>query len=1028
MGRIQSNIGLITGVPITDTVEKLLELARRPRDLLVSRTSALKNQQVAVGSLTALVIGIQLAARNLAKSSVFTDHTVTSSNPAVLSASKNGNPAVGTYSFTPVQQAQSHQVLSSAVAADQPLGEGSLALRFGGFIDTGLSLDVLNGGGGVQRGKIRITDRSGASEIIDLQFARNVDDVLQAINNATAVNVSATAEGDAIRLTDLTGQTAGNLRVQEVGGGRTAADLGLATIDSSASTALGRDVLSLASSTRLELLNDGNGVGFRSSLAELEVSFRDGSSPLQVDFGDFSRGIRQAQGTTQAANGANAQVTFRAVTAGAAADGVRVRFIDSGAATQPGQETVQYDSSQKLLTFDIASGQSTADDIVAALSNSSVSSQFTATSGGDGQGIVALADTAVFSGGAAVAAPSKPTLGDVVRVLNEADPARLTARIRSDGEGIELIDKTSGSETFAVRSLFGGTTAEELGLTGTSSNGVLQGQRLLSGLKTTLLRTLNGGRGLGPLGQISITDRNGATATVDLSSAVTLDDVVSIVNGSGVQVTARINRARNGLELVDTSPGTGHLIVASSDASNAAEKLKIAVNAAVSSVNSGTLDRQVINQRTLLSQYRNGEPVRSGSFTITDTTGQVRAINFSVLQPKTVGDVLDAINGAGLALEARINDAGDGIALVDTAGGAGDILVADSGSGKAAADLGIAGQSQTVTVNGAPTKVLAGSTTIRIDVSATDTLADVARRINDLQARITASVFREGIGDTARLSLASQVSGKAGEMLIDDSAFAASFFQTTAARDALVLVGGTGAGESGVLVASSSNTFEGLVDGLNVTVSGSSPDPVRVTVSRSSKSLVTNVKLLVTKYNELVDKLKEWTKFDPTTSTTGVLFGTTEVLQVESGLAGAFTGRYFGVGRLRNVAQLGITVRDTGKLDLDEAKLTAAFDADPAQVEEFFTKEKLGFAAKLDTLIERLAGAGNSLLVNRNQSLQRRIENTSGRVDGLNKRLDHERERLLTYFFRLETTIARMQDNLSAISSLQPIPPLGSRS
>jgi flagellar hook-associated protein 2 len=430
----------------------------------------------------------------------------------------------------------------------------------------------------------------------------------------------------------------------------------------------------------------------------------------------------------------------------------------------------------------------------------------------------------------------------------------------------------------------------------------------------------------------------------------------------------------------------------------------------------------------LLSQYRNGEPVRSGSFTITDTTGQVRAINFSVLQPKTVGDVLDAINGAGLALEARINDAGDGIALVDTAGGAGDILVADSGSGKAAADLGIAGQSQTVTVNGAPTKVLAGSTTIRIDVSATDTLADVARRINDLQARITASVFREGIGDTARLSLASQVSGKAGEMLIDDSAFAASFFQTTAARDALVLVGGTGAGESGVLVASSSNTFEGLVDGLNVTVSGSSPDPVRVTVSRSSKSLVTNVKLLVTKYNELVDKLKEWTKFDPTTSTTGVLFGTTEVLQVESGLAGAFTGRYFGVGRLRNVAQLGITVRDTGKLDLDEAKLTAAFDADPAQVEEFFTKEKLGFAAKLDTLIERLAGAGNSLLVNRNQSLQRRIENTSGRVDGLNKRLDHERERLLTYFFRLETTIARMQDNLSAISSLQPIPPLGSRS
>ena len=49
----------------------------------------------------------------------------------------------------------------------------------------------LNGGAGVQRGKIRITDRSGAVATIDLSFARTVDDVLQAINSNEDISVTA---------------------------------------------------------------------------------------------------------------------------------------------------------------------------------------------------------------------------------------------------------------------------------------------------------------------------------------------------------------------------------------------------------------------------------------------------------------------------------------------------------------------------------------------------------------------------------------------------------------------------------------------------------------------------------------------------------------------------------------------------------------------------------------------------------------------------------------------------------------------
>ena len=106
MGRLQASTGLITGVPIQDTVKQLIAVEARPRDLIVSRNKDLTTQQVAVNSLLATVIAVQLSARNLGKASVFNKTTVTSSNPAALTATVTGTPPVGVHTFTPIQKAQ----------------------------------------------------------------------------------------------------------------------------------------------------------------------------------------------------------------------------------------------------------------------------------------------------------------------------------------------------------------------------------------------------------------------------------------------------------------------------------------------------------------------------------------------------------------------------------------------------------------------------------------------------------------------------------------------------------------------------------------------------------------------------------------------------------------------------------------------------------------------------------------------------------------------------------------------------------
>ncbi len=899
----------MTGVPIEDTVNKLLAISARPRDLMVSRVAALKQQQVAVTSLTASVIAIQLAARNLGQSAVFHESAVTSSNSAVLSAAKNGTPAVGSHTFVPVQQAQSHQLLSGGFAAtDQPLGAGTISFKFGGFLDEALELGALNGGAGVQRGKIRITDRSGASEVIDLSRARTIDDVLNAINSAENIRVSAGVSGDSIQLTDLTGQTTSNLKVQDVGSGSTAADLGLAAIDVADSTALGQDIVRLNTAVPLSQLNHGNGLTFREGVDELEVLFRNGSAPLRINF-DF--------------------------------------------------------------------------------------------------------------------AASEATLGDLLDALNAADPNRLQARIHADGDRLELIDLTSGGGQFAVSSVGDGTLAEELGLAAATSSGSIAGQRLLGGLKTTLLSALHGGRGFGTLGQIQLTDRTGATATVDLSDAETVDDVLAAINSAGLGIEASLNQARHGIQLRDTTGASAaNFQVTDADGTGTATALGIAVDDAVTSVDSGSLDRQIVSRQTLLSDWKQGSGVSNGSFTITDTLGVTKAVNLTVLQPKTIGDVLDAINGLGLALEARINDAGDGIALVDTGGGSTAITVTDSGGGRAASQLGIAGQSTAVEIGGVMTQVLSGSTALKIELDDDDTLTDLVNRINESGFKISASIFSDGSGMTPhRLSITSGVSGRRGQLLIDSGELNLPFQEVVAAQDALLLIG-SGATGGGILASSPTNTFHSVVDGLTLTIQGTSTEPVEIRVSSSDKLLETNAKLFVEKYNATIKQLKELTAFDPNTNTTGTLFGSSEALRVEMALSGLVSGAIIGAGSIRSLEELGFGLRDDGEIDLDMTKLKEVFAERPEDVETFFTKAELGFAARMDKTIERLAGVNNSVLLNRNDVLQGKIESANERIETLNARLDRERTRLLRQFYQLELTIARLQDSLTAINNIQAIPPL----
>jgi flagellar hook-associated protein 2 len=189
---------------------------------------------------------------------------------------------------------------------------------------------------------------------------------------------------------------------------------------------------------------------------------------------------------------------------------------------------------------------------------------------------------------------------------------------------------------------------------------------------------------------------------------------------------------------------------------------------------------------------------------------------------------------------------------------------------------------------------------------------------------------------------------------------------------------------------------------------------------------VSNAKEFVAAYNSIRTNLDTVTAFDAEALTTGILFGTSAALRVDSDLSHAITSRFFGFGSFQSLESIGISLDDKGKMSLDESKLKAAYAKDPESLKKMFTDENRGIVKKVNDVIEQLSGKDNSVLTSRSNALTSIIESNQKRIDTMDEVLTKQRDRLLLEFYRIESTVAKLQDSLSALSSLQVVPPLTS--
>lgn len=276
---------------------------------------------------------------------------------------------------------------------------------------------------------------------------------------------------------------------------------------------------------------------------------------------------------------------------------------------------------------------------------------------------------------------------------------------------------------------------------------------------------------------------------------------------------------------------------------------------------------------------------------------------------------------------------------------------------------------------------------------------------------VTASLIRSN-GQT-QLLLTSAKTGASQAMTVSasgDATLEAAITgktQLSEAKDAVIKLGSGAGGVGGLELSSSTNIFDGQIDGLNLTVTkahGETDSPLSLTVATDQSAIESSLKDIVSAYNALVSEVELQTrsKDGKTAALSGDSMSRGIVSRLRSTLSSPATGT--------SLAELGIKTDKNGKLSLDTAAMAKLQQDKPGALEAALTgKDGLFTRLEADTkpYLER-----NGILVQRDQSLKTGLDRITDRQEALDLRMDKTYQRYLSQFTRMNTLAQQMQQTM----------------
>ncbi len=346
---------------------------------------------------------------------------------------------------------------------------------------------------------------------------------------------------------------------------------------------------------------------------------------------------------------------------------------------------------------------------------------------------------------------------------------------------------------------------------------------------------------------------------------------------------------------------------------------------------------------------------------------------------------------------------------------------------------------------------LSGSLYLKGDevlVEATDSLNDIAGKINAMHAGFGATVIRTGSSTTGlsqfRMVITASKTGTAEQLELahlgidpqnpgglslwkdlgvvletPDSPDIVQLNQVQAAKDATFQL-------NGVTVTRAENRITDALQGIAIEILASGDKPgdtesaCRFTVSPDNQRVVNELKAFVEEYNGLIEVVKKHTAWDPQTKKGGLLIGDTLLQRllheirglifrhIDQGLPGfCFVGE---IGL--STGALGSFSRD-GKLSFDESKLREALARDREAVARFFGARASaegadeGIFKVLEDTVGRYTSTGGRLPL-RKKELELQDRDLARRIEEKQRTIDLRLNSLKRQFTALEMLIFKM--------------------
>jgi flagellar hook-associated protein 2 len=230
-----------------------------------------------------------------------------------------------------------------------------------------------------------------------------------------------------------------------------------------------------------------------------------------------------------------------------------------------------------------------------------------------------------------------------------------------------------------------------------------------------------------------------------------------------------------------------------------------------------------------------------------------------------------------------------------------------------------------------------------------------------------------------------------------------------AAKDSIIEI-------DSISVTRATNTISDAINGVTITLVSEHETPATdsdtLTVTRNTSAISSKIESFVSAYNNVVDFFDTYQGYDAETKVAGILLGDPTTNLIRNNLRNNVADAVPGVDSFDRLSDLGITLDDEGKLEVDSSTLSSAMSDYFDDVVQFFTQSieaSEGFAVRMVDDLESFLDSDDGILPAREEGIQSSIDDIQAKVERLEARLEVSEDRLRAQFVALEVLLGQYQ-------------------